>query len=218
MDDAVNGGGRPGPAKVSRKDRAAATRRRILAAAETEFVAKSYHATVMGDIAERAGVSVQMLYFSFGTKAKLMAAVVEAAVLGDEPPVDPMKSDWYAHVQEASTASETIRRFLVGSGPVFQRASPVSLVGEAGAATDPELARISRAGDELRATGFTSAVELAAAKGPLRRGLDVRSAADILIAVYSPALYMEFLDDRGWSHDQIMDWLVDTVPGLICAD
>lgn len=204
--------------RISRKDRAKATRRKILAGAETEFLAKGFQAATMADIAERAGVSVQMLYFSFGTKAKLMGAIVENAVLGAESPVEPMKSDWYEHVKEATTAADTIRRFIIGSGPVFQRASPIALVGDAGATTDPELAAITRHGDELRASNFTSVVELAATKGPLKSGNDIQTAADILVAVFSPALYMEFIADRKWSHAQTLDWLAVNVPSLICAD
>jgi AcrR family transcriptional regulator len=219
MDEVVKSPERPtaGP-KVSRRDRAAATRRRILAAAEAEFVAKTYHAALMSDIAKRAGVSVQMIYFSFGTKAKLLGAIIENAVLGDEAPVEPLKSDWYERVKQAPTAAEAIRRFIIGSGRIFQRASAVALVGAAGRATDPELDRISRAGDELRAANYRSVIELAAALGPLKPALDIQKATDVLVAVFSPALYMEFINDRGWSHEQTMQWLADTVPGLICAD
>jgi AcrR family transcriptional regulator len=204
--------------KISRRNRAAATRRRILAAAEAEFVAKTYHAALMTDIAKRAGVSVQMIYFSFGTKAKLLGAIIENAVLGEEAPVEPLKSDWFERVKHAPTAAEAIRRFIIGSGRIFERASAVALVGAAGRATDPELDRISRAGDELRAANYRSAVELAATKGPLQPNLDLQTATDILVAIFSPALYMEFINDRGWSHERTMQWLDDTIPGLICAD
>jgi AcrR family transcriptional regulator len=218
VDEVVKSPERPAAGtKISRRDRAAATRRRILAAAEVEFVAKTYHAALMTDIAKRAGVSVQMIYFSFGTKAKLLGAIVENAVLGEEAPVEPLKSDWYARVKQAPTAAEAIRRFIIGSGRIFERASAVALVGEAGRATDPELDRLSRAGDELRAANYRSAVEVAATKGPLKPGLDIQTATDIFVAVFSPALYREFTNDRGWSHEQTMQWLADTVPGLICA-
>jgi AcrR family transcriptional regulator len=219
MDDVVKSPERPvAGSKISRRDRAAATRRRILAAAEKEFVTKTYHAALMSDIAKRAGVSVQMIYFSFGTKAKLLGAIIENAVLGEESPVEPLKSDWYERVKQAPSAAEAIRRFIIGSARIFERASAVALVGAAGRATDPELDRISRAGYELRAANYRSAVELAASKGPLKPGLDIQTATDILVALFSPALYMEFINDRGWSHEQTMQWLVDTIPGLICAD
>lgn len=211
---------KPGAAPVPgvRKERARATRHRILAAAEAEFLAKGYHATFMADIAARAGVSVQMLYFSFGTKARLLGAIIENAVLGEQTPVDPMKSDWFDQVKQAPTAAETIRQFVLGSGQVFQRTGRIALVGDAGALEDPELAAISRAGDELRAVNFRAVVELAAGKGPLKPGLDIDAATDILVAVYSPALYMEFIDDRGWSDARTLAWLAATVPGLVCAD
>lgn len=48
--------------------------------------------------------------------------------------------------------------------------------------------------------------------------LDLRTAKDVLIAAFSPALYMEFINDRGWSHEQAMTWLADNIPALIAAD
>lgn len=204
-------------AKINRGERARATRRRILDAARTELVAKGYHGTVMSDIADRAGVSVQMLYFSFGSKPNLVAAVGEAAVVGDAA-VPPDQTEWFAELAGAPTAAETIRRFIVASGPIFQRASPLMLVQREGAATEPELAKTAQQGGALRAAAYRRVVELAASKGPLQVGLDVTTATDILVAVYSPSLYMEFISDRGWTDAQTLTWFTATLPSLICAD
>ena len=40
-------------------------------------------ATTMQAVADEAGVAVQTVYFTFGTKAKLLAAVERRAILGD---------------------------------------------------------------------------------------------------------------------------------------
>ena len=62
-----------------RADRAAATRQRVLHAAVALFVERGYLETTMAAMAAAAGVAVQTLYLSFGSKA----AVLEAALAQD---------------------------------------------------------------------------------------------------------------------------------------
>ena len=76
-------------------DKAVATRGRIIAAAETEFAAHGYHGATIADIATRAGVAPQTVYFTFNTKAKLMSAVIDRAVMGDDPHL-PESTDWWS--------------------------------------------------------------------------------------------------------------------------
>lgn len=214
----MNGSVKSGSAaKQTRGERARDTRRRILAAARAEFVANGYHAARMATIAERANVSVQMLYFAFGTKAKLMSALIAVAVLG-EGRVAPPDTEWYAALVGESTAAGVVRSFVLGSGEIFERAGPLLLSQRAGATTDPEIAADAAAGDALRAATYRDVIELAAAKGPLRHGLDIDAATDILVAIASPAMYTEFVSDRGWSHDRTIAWLAETLPQLICGD
>jgi hypothetical protein len=39
-----------------------------------------------------------------------------------------------------------------------------------------------------------------------------------MVVVFSPVLYMEFINDRGWSHEQTMLWLASALPRPVCAD
>ena len=67
-----------------RDQRAAATRARILAAAETLFLRDGYARTSMKAIAELAGVSEKTMYLAFATKATLLRQVIQLTVRGDE--------------------------------------------------------------------------------------------------------------------------------------
>ena len=58
------------------------TRRRLLAAAKTEFAERGYTAATVIRIAERADVSVQTLYSNWGNKRNLLRAVMESSVTG----------------------------------------------------------------------------------------------------------------------------------------
>jgi AcrR family transcriptional regulator len=51
--------------RVPRKERAARTRRAIIAAATQEFRSSGYHGATMSAIAMGAGVAVQTVYFVF---------------------------------------------------------------------------------------------------------------------------------------------------------
>ena len=66
----------------------------MLAAAYDLFCELGFRAATMDAIAERAGVAVQTLYFTFHTKDELVQAVHEWTVLGDDPVAPPLQS-WY---------------------------------------------------------------------------------------------------------------------------
>jgi AcrR family transcriptional regulator len=70
---------RPGPRL--RRRRPDATRRRIMAAAMSEFAAKGLAGARVDEIADRARVSKRMLYHYFGHKEALWLAVLEQAYL-----------------------------------------------------------------------------------------------------------------------------------------
>ncbi|MCL2780929.1 MAG: TetR/AcrR family transcriptional regulator [Actinomycetia bacterium] len=63
--------------KRSRLPRSA-RRQQLLAAAQEVFVANGYHAAVMDDIAERAGVTKPVLYQHFPGKRELYLALIDA--------------------------------------------------------------------------------------------------------------------------------------------
>ena len=61
-------------AATSRADKARANRRRMRAAALVLFTDRGYASTSMQAIAAEAGMAVQTLYFTFGTKSALLVA------------------------------------------------------------------------------------------------------------------------------------------------
>ena len=73
---------RPAAAPASRAARLprSARRAQLLGAAQEVFVAQGYHATLMDDIAERAGVSKPVLYQHFPGKLELYLALLDRHV------------------------------------------------------------------------------------------------------------------------------------------
>ncbi|MGB8385687.1 MAG: TetR/AcrR family transcriptional regulator [Dermatophilaceae bacterium] len=200
-------------AKQTRKEKAAATRRRIIAAAAEEFTSSGYHGTAMATIAKRAGYAVQTVYFVFHTKAELFAAALDTAVLGpqDKPPLD---QDWARDaLGDVTDPVATIRAFIRGGAQIYQRAAALSEVARTAAPTDPDAFAVYQSREELRIRGYRDFMALLA--DALPSGVDPNRAADILITMTSPQLYLAFRHDRGWSHDQTVDWMMATIPNLV---
>src|SRR5690349_16397972 len=85
------------------------TRRRMLEAARELFVRNGYGATTLKEIADRAGVAVQTIYFTFGNKRVLLKELVDVAIAGDLEPVATMDRAWFQEVLAAETAEAHVR-------------------------------------------------------------------------------------------------------------
>src|ERR1041384_7668216 len=108
----------------SRQEKAAATRRRMLDAAYGLFCEEGYRATTMDAIAERAGVAVQTLYFTFHTKDELFQAVHERTVLGDEA-IPPEAHPWSRAAVPSDDFGGAVRHICRGVLSISRRVAPM---------------------------------------------------------------------------------------------
>lgn len=206
----------PQPVKGgSRRDKAEATRRKILRAAHEAFVANGYHGTTIAAVARRAGVATQTVYFTFHTKAALISAVIDLAVLGEDEPTIPQESPWWTAMAAAPTASDALRAFVHGAGPLFARAGRISEILRAAALTDDEVRQTYEHHEALRRAGYAEVIDLLMAKGRLRAGLDRAVATDVLLTMLSDATYDAFTSERGWSHERVVAWLAGVLPEVL---
>jgi AcrR family transcriptional regulator len=199
----------------TRRERARATRRKIVDAACAEFEANGYHGTTMNAVAQRGGVAVQTVYFVFHTKAELLGATIDTAVLGEKDPKSPAEADWWAAAAAEASAPASLRLFITGTGPILARASAMADVARAAAQTDPEARKTHELHEKLRLEGYRQIVATVARKGPLRAGLDLEAATDILLTLLGPATYLTLTQERGWGHERVMTWLADTLPEIL---
>ena len=197
--------------KPTRKAQAAATRQRIIDAATAAFISSGYHGTPMTAIASRAGVAVQTVYFVFHTKPELFAAALDAAVMGPEAKA-PMEQRWARDaVSDTGAPAAAVEAFIRGAAPILRRASALNAVAGAAAPTDHELSEVYQSRERLRIDGyreFVSGLALPATVDPGR-------AADLLITMVSPQFYLALRAERGWPHEEIVDWMATTIPGLM---
>ena len=195
-----------------RKRRARETRRRMVEAAQGLFAERGY-SVPMTEIAERAGVAVQTLYFTFHTKEALLGEALSLAVLGDEQPLAPHQRPWFAQLQAEPDARRAVRILVDSTQRIFERVAPLVGVFQSG---EPEPAALWTHSEQLRLEGYRDALLPALAKkGRFRAGLDRAAAADVLFVLLSPALYDQVVVRRGWSAQRWRDWITDLLTDAI---
>jgi len=197
-----------------RRERAAATRSRMLDAAEELFVERGFAGARMADVAERAGVAVQTVYFTFHTKAELFDACMARGVLGEKDPRPPQEQPFWERMVAAATGEEALWHFVDGVGIISKRVSRLDLV-VASAMHEPEAVAFWQRSEELRRAGFREALEIITAKQDLREGLDLDRATDLLLAMAGHAVYCSLVHDDGWPHEEWAAWLTRSLNEML---
>lgn len=187
-----------------RQRRAAQTRQDVLAAARALFVANGYTATTVADIAAEAGVALQTVYSSVGSKAYLLVALLDqirqdANVLGIDAIAHEFDGPW-----PVLTSGPRVRRAIMETG-----GDVVRLLAE-NAAAEPDVARTWQELLDRAHAGTEAAMGFLDQFGVLRPGLNPTTAADQASAIMHPVALL-YLHDRGWSWDDIEAWLLDTL-------
>lgn len=168
------------------------------------FCELGYRATTMAAIAERAGVAVQTLYFTFHTKDELLQAVHDYSVLGVDG-LPPRQQPWYERMTAEAEVSDAIRHLVAGVEPILARVAPMIPVFHA-ASEDPAGEVWSRA-ERLRLEGYAGIVVDLSKKATLHKHLTRQQAADLLFVLLSPELYRGLVLERGWAPSRWRSWL-----------
>lgn len=181
------------------------------AAALDLFTERGYSATPMQAIADRAGVAVQTLYFTFGTKRALLTEMLDVAVAGDQEPVATMERPWFAAMVAEPDPARQLRLQVEAAREIYERVSPVLAVMRGAATADPEIADLWETNTAQRTQVQERLVAALAGKAALRDGMDVATANDIAVTLQSPELYQLLTDRRGWTPRRWETWIGDTL-------
>ncbi len=201
-----------------RARKAQETRQRILAAALESFVRDGYGATNLQDVAGRAGVAVQTIYFVFGNKRALLKELVDVTIAGDDEPVATMDRRWYTDALAADTAHDMVRAYVTGTTSILERVAPIGKVLEGAVASDPEVAALWPHEVDPRYVVHREAAEALVVKPGARAQLTAEEAADLLFGLLSPELYLLFTRERGWSRERWEQWVGQTLHARLCSD
>ncbi|MFJ3930893.1 TetR/AcrR family transcriptional regulator [Streptomyces sp. NPDC090029] len=195
----------------TRAEKARLTRGRMVEAATDLFTERGWARTTVEDIARTAGVGVQTVYFTFGTKRTLLKEVLDTAVAGDGDPFATLDRPWARAVLDAPDPAAQLALQAGGARRILQRAAPVLEVVRGAAAADPELAELWRANLRQRHAVQERFARALVDKAPsgLREGHDARSAADVATALLGPESWGLMVGELGWSARRWEDWAAD---------
>lgn len=189
----------------TRRDRARGTSLRMIRAAHELFVTRGYTGTRIADVAVAAGVAVQTVYFRFHTKAELLQACYELAVLGEQP-LPPQQQRWHQDMLAADDGVTALRHFATGNTAIVARVGLLDDVMRS-ALHEPEAIAVRAHNEQLRRDGYRAVCAHLAQRFRLRRGLTVETATDILLACGGTSLYRELVLGYGWPQSRYVDWL-----------
>jgi AcrR family transcriptional regulator len=195
------------------------TRSRIVDAAMRRFLRDGYVATTMEAIADEADVAVQTIYNAFGSKSRTLAAALDRAIVGIDPPV-PTAEVLGPELETAAShpaAIEVLVRFFLGA---HARTAPIyGLIDEA-AAVDPELASLGRAIDRRRLETLEQLCTRLTTRGLLSASVTPRDAAACLWALGSPHAYRFLLGEARWPMKRYERWLAASLARAltVCED
>ncbi|TCC05899.1 TetR/AcrR family transcriptional regulator [Kribbella soli] len=200
--------------KRTRREQAAATRERVIRAAIEVFAEAGYVGTRMTDIAGRAGVAVQTVYFVFHTKAELLQACFDHAVLGPDR-LPPPQQPFFAEISAAESGRAALAAFVRGNTAILTRVAVIKEVAES-APHEPDAVAVVERSEQLRRDGLGQVVDQIAGRWGLRPGLDAGDAVDLLLMLSTSGPFLE-LRRYGWSDTKYAEWLTDALARELLA-
>jgi AcrR family transcriptional regulator len=198
-----------------RREQAAQTRSRIVDAAGALFLEHGYPRTTVKQIAERAGVAPDTVYATFGSKVRVLTALIDArlAPRGEANVTDRPEA---GAVRDALDPREQLHEFARDIAAISGRVRPIYEMLRTAASVEPDVAPVFTEMDGHRFENMRRVAGWLAERGPLR--VDVDRAAETIFALASPDVARMLCDGRGWSTEQYADWLEDSLVRALLPD
>jgi AcrR family transcriptional regulator len=187
-----------------RHQQAALTRTAIIDAATELFVSEGYAGTSVRAIAERAGVAADTVYAVFGSKARVLTAVIDARL---SPPgvSNVMDRPEAQAVRDETDQRSQLRRFARDIASLSTRVRPVYEVLRTAAASEPDARAVFEEMEAHRLTNMGRLASWLLERGPLRA--DENTAATTIWVLASPDVARMLCDVQGWTEQEHADWL-----------
>ena len=198
-------------ASALRAEQARQTRAKILDAAQGVFAGRGYAASTIEAIALEAGVAVDTVYATFGSKRGLLSALMDVRVGGDDQRIELLDRPGPQAVRRQVNQKRQIEAFAKDLTSIIERARPVDDIIKGAAAVDPEIATLRARLQESRFHNMSRFVSWLAANGPFRGGMSEVDAAAIVWSLTSPEMHRLLRAERGWTADRYTEWLAETL-------
>jgi AcrR family transcriptional regulator len=198
-------------ASPKRQQQAAATRAAVLEHAAALFGERGWAGTGMRDIARAAGVSVETVYATFGSKTELLMAALDVAVVGDAAPVPLHDRPEFAVLREgplaerAQAAARLVRL-------VNDRTGGIRKALREGAGSDEQLAQRLADGERNRRADVARACNLIAGRSVSA------TESDGIWALVSVEVQQMLVERAGWSTSRYEKWLAESITRLLAEE
>ena len=193
----------------------AATRLKVIRAAERLFTENGYPATTIEAVAEAADTPLPTLYRLFGSKRALLAAVLDTAFGGDDQPIAFGDRPAVRAARAEPDPAKMAAAFARIVAEFMQRSSAILNVLATAAQVDPEAADLLTQIRRQRHTGQSRIVAALHGTGALDPGLDIGEADDIVYALLSPEVHRILTVERGWPADRYERWVARSLSTLL---
>ncbi len=196
-----------------RFEQAAATKARIVAAARAVFLRTGYAASSIVAIAAEAQVSRETVYQAYGTKANLLKAVYDDAVVGDTDPITVAERPAYRAMLADPDPHAALRTFGRLTAELVSRIGPVLVLIQEGG-DDPDLAELVATTRQERLTSVRELLTHLQQIAGRPADADFERNVDVVWTLISPEVTLLLVDQRGWSAEQYGTWLGTTIATL----
>jgi AcrR family transcriptional regulator len=192
---------------VRRREQAGETRLRIIRSAHDLFVDQGYGRTTIAQIARTAGVAVETVYATFGSKPKLLHEVWDVTVGGDEEDVPVHERAEVLAVRAEADLARRLRSLAVFNTAVSRRTAPIMVALRGAAASDGAAAAMLTEIDRQRLEAMSVHAREAAATGQL--AVTEAECRDILWSTTDGALWHRLVTGRNWADGRYAAFLGD---------
>lgn len=187
------------PRRTLRQEQAAVTRTRILDAARHLFYREGYSATTLKSVAAEAGVAVQTVYATFGSKSSILAELRWLVV--NLPEADAARLE----AMRAPTVQERLARFAHSIRRRWELTGDIVRIDHDAVRTDPAIRSEVGPAEERRQAGLAAFARALAED--LGLSIDVARATAALDALTMYDLYAQLTTVHTWSPEEYEAWL-----------
>lgn len=197
---------------VLRREQAARTRSQIIDAAAELFISEGYARTTIKAIAERASVAADTVYAVFGSKVRVLTAVIDSRLA---PPglANVMDRPQAQRVQHERDQRQQLHLFAQDIAALSTYVRPIYEVLRTASAVEPEAGDVFAEMEQHRLANMRRVAVSLAQHGALR--VDTERAAQVIWVLASPDLARMCCDIQGWSQAEHAAWLEEILAAAL---
>ena len=160
-------------------------------------------------------MSVPTVEALFGTKARLLKAAIDVAIAGDDEPVPVLDRPWADEADQAGSLGEFLSMVAGTLAAAQQRSAGLVLAVFEDSSRDADLQGLREQMVTQREATAAWIVRGMTGLAPLRPGLGLEEAVDVVWLLMEPAVFIRLTRQRRWDAGRYRRWIADALARLI---